>query len=78
MHYRNFLDVISDESGDDEEFFDSDTNGTNYQKHQNTQSPMNQPRLSVTIPSPLKSKIAKNNRMQDLEYFERLDIVDGK
>ena len=28
--------------------------------------------------APLKSKIAKNNQMQDIEYFERLDIPDEK
>ena len=78
VFYRNFLDVISDDSGDDDEFFHSEPIDANYQKHHNTQSPMKQPRSPVTMPSPLKSKIAKNNWMQDLEYFERLDIANGK
>ena len=78
VHYHNLLDVISDESGDDDELFDSEPNSTNYQKRHNTQYPMKPPQLSVTMPSQLKSKISKNNRMQDLDYFERLDIADGK
>ena len=63
VRYRNLLDVISDESGDDDEFFDSEPNGTNYQELHNKQSSTKQPQLSVKMPSPLKSKIAKNNRI---------------
>ena len=29
VRYCDLLDVISDESGDDDQFFDSDSNGTN-------------------------------------------------
>ena len=78
MRYRDLLHFMYDKSGDDDVFFDSEPNGTNYQKRHNSQSQMKQPQLSVTMPSPLKPKIAKNNQMQDIEYFERLDIPDEK
>ena len=70
VRYRDLLDVIYDKSGDDQKFFYSDINGTNYHKCHNTQSPMKEPRLSSTVSSPLKSKMPKTIECKTLSTLK--------